>query len=283
MAMDMESHRLTAARKKMCTPWRLTISGVVLILAVIALSIWSHWLHEKARVQNFYHDLEVEVLLQIQPKHLPIFALHLTGGGAVANNDWEYQDQLLAHQYIVPSDRVLMMGGNIGGACVAIDKALQGNGHQQACVEPNPDLHETLDLNRRSNNASWHVVQGVVGNSPLTLHACSGIGSGTCGETSSGRRPGTVEVPNIRLEALEEQMFGAGKHFTFLHADCEGCVCFFLKENPQIVNNLRGAILELDANDGCEKEVVYPLFRDAGFAMTIIEGWPEAGHAIFLR
>ena len=125
--------------------------------------------------------------------------------------------QLLSHSYIVPSDRVLMLGGNIGGTCVAVDKALRGNGHQQACVEPNPDLHETLDLNRRSNNASWNVVQGVIANSSLTLHA--------------GRRL-DIEVPHICLEALEEQMFGAGKHFTFLHADCEGCVCVFLKENP---------------------------------------------------
>ena len=89
--MDVESDRVIAARRKMCTPCRrlVAMSGVV-IIAVFAFASWST---RTFHVQTFYHNLQVQILLQQQPKSLPIFALYLTGGSAVANVDWKYRNQ----------------------------------------------------------------------------------------------------------------------------------------------------------------------------------------------
>lgn len=98
------------------------------------------------------------------------------------------------------------------------------------CVEPNPSLHATLELNQRASGSHFHIVRGVVAHEPLLLTACDGVGQGTCGRTvrskdeaAAGRRAGGAHlnevllnasfrvVPNVRLHALERRIFGTNK------------------------------------------------------------------------
>lgn len=238
-------------------------------------------------------------LLQ-QGKSLPVFLLKDANGVYKQNYDWEYTEQLLAAEHVLPSDRVLMIGGNIGSACIAVDKILATGSGSQACVEPNPALHAALEANRALNHARFRVVRGVIGDAPLEMHACDGSGTGTCGTTSTGRRR-LVSVPNTKLATLEKEMFGAAhahapekdRHsrapshahagngstpawpapvadakaaagFNFLLADCEGCLCFFLRDHPAFVHQLRGVIMELDGDKQCIEREIVPKFESAG-------------------
>ena len=58
------------------------------------------------------------------PRMLPQFELRKLDGSMVDSRSWEYHDQLLIFRHVRPDDSVLMVGGNIGGACIAVDKVV---------------------------------------------------------------------------------------------------------------------------------------------------------------
>ena len=93
--------------------------------------------------------------------------------GEPKNYSWEYIEQLIAYERLLPSDRVLMLGGNIGSACITADKLVGSSGGAVACVEPNPALHASLEFNREMNHAGFRLVKGVVGETPSEMATVS--------------------------------------------------------------------------------------------------------------
>ena len=62
-----------------------------------------------------------------------------------------------------------------------------------------------------------------------------------------------VEVPNTPLPALERAMgFRDGRGFSYVHLDCEGCACAFLREHPTLVRRARAVTLEKDGHATCD-------------------------------
>lgn len=238
--------------------------------------------------------LEHELLQAGKP--LPVFVLKTgDGSGFVSNYNWEYIEQLMAAEHLLSDDRVLMLGGNIGSACIAADKLVSAGA--VACVEPNPALHASLEFNRELNHAGFRVVKGVVGETPSEMATCNGVGVGTCGSTTPGRRR-LASVPNLPLATLEREMFGGGhghSHhahaingssstaaaggpgFNFLLADCEGCLCYFFRDYPTIAHQLRGIILESDgsADPDCYTRDIFPKLAEAGLTRVAEPDGPE--------
>ena len=254
------------------------------------------------------------------PTKLPAFKLMQVDGTLVESRGWEYEDQLILYRHVRPDDRVLVLGGNIGGACIAVDRILGPvNGKHAACVEPNPTLHATLEGNRAANLASFRIVRGVVADAPLYLNVCNRSGVGTCSTTSerrhsqqaqhddaheaagtrgmaalpqhlqhdeqrratAGRASHEVAIPNIQLRTLEREMgFGPSESFTFLHLDCEGCACTFLTAHANLLASIRGVVLEQDGSPACNKQASAAL-EQAG--LRRVDGMPRTALKEHLR
>lgn len=194
----------------------------------------------------------------------PRFHLQLTDGRMVPNNKWEYEEQKLIFKWLRPQDRVLMMGGNVGGGCLIADQLLT-NGSHAACVEPNPALWSTLEANKRSNNAQFRIVKQVVSNRKTFMKVCDGMSKGTCSTTAtSASEDGSwQQVDSIDLHVLERQMFHATHGFSFLIFDCEGCACSFFSEYPDILARSRAIMLEVDDRLHCNYTQLFQIFQQA--------------------
>ena len=245
---------------------------------------------------------EEEVQKLWAPKPLPRFTLTIKTGD-VRNNEWEYTDQLLIFRYMHPNDRALMVGANIGGACVAMSAVAIDSTHI-TCVEPNKALLPRLDLNRARSNASFRIVHGAIvphglNNKGIFLTKCNGMGVGTCGRTYSSK-PGSaaassVRVPRVTLQELETPLWeltasppgGPSAHrFTYVHLDCEGCACFFFRHLSQDrFRKLRAVSLELDGlepwGSQCNYERLFEQLAAAGLERQPIHAGRT--HAVFTR
>ena len=205
------------------------------------------------------------------------FSLRTADGKTVPNVAWEFEDQALIFDHVKHDDRVLMLGGNIGGACVALSRVVANDKHI-ACVEPNRAMIPTLRLNRALTNSSFRIVDRILSRNPapVFMKTCNGVGVGTCSMSSSdsslsylhkamytlGLASGT-NVKTMDLRALEREMFRT-QNFTFAAIDCEGCACGFAKEYPDFFAQLRGIILEVDGTSLCDYTAIRALLRRAG-------------------
>ena len=79
----------------------------------------------------------------------------------IMNYDYEVQEQALLNKYLLPDDRVLELGGNIGTSSILIDKILN-NKKQHVTVEPNLDIVKTLERNKDLNNCNFEIVPGII-------------------------------------------------------------------------------------------------------------------------
>ena len=232
------------------------------------------------------------------------FTLRKVDGTSVPSTHWERPDQLLIFDHVKAEDRVLMLGGNIGSACIALDRVVS-HGKHVACVEPNEKLIATLRENREQTNSSFHVVNALLTRNPgpIYMRVCNGVGDGTCSvATSSGLRSNAfalaeramgalglirgswVGVPTKDLWALESEMFHKQK-FTFAVVDCEGCFCSFAEEYPTFLEQLRGLIVEVDGIR-CDYDALLKKMHSKGLDLHRkfnLPGGNEGGHKVMLR
>ena len=259
---------------------------------------------DAASLKAIERRAEEEVQKLWAPRPLPRFALTTGTGAHVRNSEWEYTDQLLIFRYMRPNDRALMLGGNIGGACVAMSAVAIDSTHI-ACVEPNGALLPRLDLNRARSNASFRIVHGVIvqrAQSEATfLTKCDGVDMGTCGRTHSPQ-PGSsaassaassVRVPHVTMQELEAPLCGTGgvggpsaHRFTYVHLDCEGCACSFFRHLSQDrLRELRAVSLEVDGletgGSQCNYERLFARLAAAGLERQPILA--SRTHAVFTR
>jgi FkbM family methyltransferase len=219
-------------------------------------------------------------------REMPTFTLMKSDGRNVTNMRWEFMDQQLIWKHVQPSDCVLMLGGNIGGACIMAAKAVR-KPELSACVEPNTELHTSLEHNLAANTAGVRLVRGIVSEQPGILVPCNGVGKGTCSHTTTGsasrEQNGTQPVASVSLNWLQERIFGRKRAgFTYMHFDCEGCACSFFKEYPDMLHQIRALSLEVD---GTKKECYSRLFKAAEEAglKRVPNSKSRNNHAAFAR
>ena len=255
---------------------------------------------DAARLKAIERQAEEEVQ-KLWARPLPRFTLTTGTGAHVGNSEWKYTDQLLIFRYMHPNDRALMVGGNIGGVCVAMSAVAIDSTHI-ACVEPNEALLPKLDLNRARSNARFRIVHGVIaprGQIDATfLTNCDGVGAATCGRTHS-LEPGSagadssVRVPHVTMQELEAPLCGSGgsggpnaHRFTYVHLDCEGCACSFFRHLSQDrLRELRAVSLEVDGLEPwgpqCNYERLFARLAAAGLERQPILA--NRTHAVFTR
>lgn len=221
--------------------------------------------------------------------------------GGSASCQMEFPEHELVRQFIEPHMTVLELGARYGTTTFAI-AAQQGNSGKLVAVAPDHRVWTVLDDNLKKHSCNAKVLRGVVGTVKRNVSE-GGYGTRAAVRTHGPlvRRVGK----NDALEAGEQgqtskwhEQFSAtptplsklqsdmNMSFDTLLIDCEGCVEYFLQENPDVLKQVSTILMEADqgmykgdkAHD-CGKycvdyERVVETFTSAGFeiARTFQEG-----------
>lgn len=176
-------------------------------------------------------------------------------------NNIEKTEQDIAEKYILPDDTVLELGARYGSVSCIIDSKLN-NKKNLVVVDPDSNIWNILEYNKRINNCDFNIIKGVIGNNKYDL-IYNGYGTTSVINSNSSIKSYTLnEVKN---------MYNI-KNFNVLVADCEGYLEIFLDENPDIYDNLRMITYEKDFPDKCNYEKIKNILIDKKF-INILDGF----------
>ena len=157
----------------------------------------------------------------------------------------EEQDQ--AEEFIKSNDCVLELGGRYGTVSAIINKKLS-NTRAHVVVEPDSDVWEALERNKKNSKSDFHIVKGLISNKKLSLQ-----------KDGYGTRQILDESSNLPIFTFNQIQLMVDKPFTALVVDCEGCIEQFLNENTEILQTLRIILLEEDFPNNCNYPAVKKL------------------------
>ena len=189
-----------------------------------------------------------KILLKI---NVPIkFKLYNMKNELLENTNWEYGEQLLLEKYLNKNDNILQLGGNIGGSCIMADKLLDKN-NINICVEPNKEIINTLNKNKKYTNSNFTILNGVISdNNNLKLSTTNDtIDNNYWGSSVSNK--GNIDIKSYSLKSIPNI-----EKINVLFADCEGCLESFIDEYEYFLKQLRLIIFEADQPEICDYEKI---------------------------
>ena len=209
-------------------------------------SVWHGW---KARhivypTRNHLTLEELDKIPYVDENNAPIDIKH------------EREEQYVSHDYIHPNSTVLELGARYGVVSSVINNKLE-NPRNHVCVEPDSNVIGCLRKNRRTHKGHFHVVNGIVSQKPMGL-----LQKGY----SSHMVPVDAKTPAVKSYSVEELQNKHKLKFDTLVADCEGCLCAFVDENPTFVfNQLKHIMFEADWPNKCDYKELRRKLHHAGF------------------
>jgi FkbM family methyltransferase len=178
----------------------------------------------------------------------------------------ERNEQLLAEMYIKKDCIVLELGARYGTVSCVINKKLS-DPTNQVSVEPDERVLKALEKNKKTNKCEFHIVKGVVSNSPLELtNLDDWMGYGTTSEKVK-----ESSIPNYTFEEIEKTY---NLKFNTLVVDCEGCLEDFLNENPDILKQIKLVMFEKDYPKKCNYNKIFDKLRKNKFE-RLVTGFHE--------
>ncbi len=180
----------------------------------------------------------------------------------------ERWEQLIAKEYIIPSDSVLELGGRFGTVSCVINNILD-DPIKHVVIEPEDAVIPALLYNRKKHNSFFTVYKNIICSKPKTL-ICAGHATRAvdCAD-------GDVPTPSITLdEIVKHHGFG----FTALVADCEGCMEDFVSSHIDFVRQLRFVTYEKDFPELSDYTRVASMLVECG--LTCIQ---DDFHTIWIR
>lgn len=187
---------------------------------------------------------------------IPNFNLYDTNNKLIDSKNWEYKEQELLQKYLKKGDRILQLGANIGTSCIVADKLLNSEKDSVYCVEPNKNIIEILEKNKKLNNSNFNIINGILtetNNNKLdTRHDYPNKASAKIS------KDGDMEINSLSLKNLKID-------FNVLFADCEGCLEKFIDEYEDIVKHLRLVIFEMDYKNECNYDKIKSILEKHNF------------------
>jgi FkbM family methyltransferase len=152
----------------------------------------------------------------------------------------EWDEWNLVRGVVRSHNVVLELGGRFGTtSCVLAEQT--GNSGNVVSVEPDLKVHRQLIHNRNRHNCSFHILQGIVGDTPIAMSERFGHYATQTRLAHAGEKA----LPSMDLRTLEMRI---AKKFDTLLIDCEGCIdLFFLGSNRRLLNQVSMVIMEEDA------------------------------------
>ena len=174
----------------------------------------------------------------------------------------EKPEQELAKKYIKKDDVVLELGARYGSVSCVINNILS-NKNNQVVVEPDFRVWGALEKNKRINYCNFNIVKGFISNKKLDLINLDYYHGGY-GATSIENN--STIIPSYTLEEIKNKY---NLIFNVLFADCEGFLEQFLKENLNILDNLRLIIFEEDYPQKCNYKKIKIILKNKNFKQLL--------------
>lgn len=181
-------------------------------------------------------------------------------GNTLDHKNLERWEQLIAKQYILPTDAVLEMGGRFGTVSCVINNILD-NPFSHVVIEPEEAILPSLLRNRAAHNSFFTVYRNIICNKKKKL-ICAG--HSTRAVDCSGDDDETT--PSMTLADVAKHH---GYGFTALVADCEGCMEEFVASNLDFVRGLRLVTYEQDFPELSNYANVINMLKDCGFQCVV--------------
>ena len=160
----------------------------------------------------------------------------------IKSTTYEIIEQALLLYYVKKTDNVIELGANIGTSSILLSKILKNSEKQHVSVEPNIDILNVLEKNKKMNNSNFNIIPGIV--SPKGNFYLEGDGwSGNIVKHKTSRK-----VKTFDFNELDSKY-----NFNVLFADCEGSLSQILIDYPNIHKKLRLVIYERDGEDDYSK------------------------------
>lgn len=189
------------------------------------------------------------------------FVYYDESGNKINHLRKEKEEQILAEQYVLPTDCVLELGARYGTvSCITNHILLDKTKH--VVVEPDDRVWSALEENKKRNKGEFYILKGFCSRQPLTLYdkkCADGYGAKSKIDAKSSMLCQTVE----ELETL------IGRKFNVLIADCEGFLEQFLQENPVLLKQLRCIIFEKDNQRQCDYSAIKKNLFTLGFKQKV--------------
>jgi len=195
------------------------------------------------------------------------FKLYNLYGDLISNKEHEFREQRALRKVLLPSDCVLELGGNIGCSTIAINSILSDKS-QHVTLEPIPELFQVLNKNISFHKCGGAILKGYLGKeSGRTFRT---LGSRDKNLFSSREIPARGRKLSVKSEdqsrrtapfyhpdsfTLPQLLEHVNTPFSFLFADCEGCLPQIIQEYPELLDNLRCLLFELDYHSGMGVEI----------------------------
>lgn len=182
----------------------------------------------------------------------------------IDNAKVENTEQLQANTFIKPDAVVLELGARYGSVSCVINSKLN-NPSNQVSVEPDSRVWKPLEKNMLKNGCKFHILKGVISNTPLELTNLSYSYGTTSVKAESS------SIPNYTLSEVEDLY---SLKFDTLVADCEGFLESFMDENPCLYDQLSLIIFEKDYANKCNYDKIMNELKNHGFK-NIVPGFHE--------
>lgn len=177
-------------------------------------------------------------------KYKESFSIYDDNSNKINTDKMEKPEQDLANKYVKKNDIVLELGARYGSVSCIVNKKL-ANKYNQVVVEPDKNVWNALEYNKKVNNCKFHIVKGFISNKKLGLTG-EGYGATSLEQKNSS-------IPSYTLSEIQKKY---KLKFNVLIADCEGCLETFLDDNSFLYNNLRMIIFEADNPDKCNYDKI---------------------------
>ena len=168
----------------------------------------------------------------------------------------EYPEQLMAALFIPPEAQVLELGGNIGRNSCVIASLLK-NSKNLVTMECSKESAKLLRKNRDRNKLQFRIEEAAISKVPL-------IQSGWMTIPSEEEKPGFVRVNTLSFEEVQKKY---RMTFDTLVIDCEGAFYYILKDDPELLKNIRLILMENDFPLLEHFQYVTKLLQENGFQL----------------
>ena len=195
-------------------------------------------------------EISNEAITQLQRIHSGIKLIH-------GDISLEYAEQLMASMYLPSDAKVLELGGNVGRNSCVISTILKNSGNL-VTVEPSKIWARQIEQNRDYNNLHFYVEASAVSQVPLIQKGWITI-------------PSEIDLPDYtRVDTITFNDLQSKYQITFdtLIADCEGALYYILKDDPNILTNIKLVIVENDYPSAEQEQFVSNLYIKNGLELV---------------
>jgi len=172
--------------------------------------------------------------------------------------EFEIDEQLDAITYLTSDDVVLELGGRYGTVSVTIAH-IQNNSGNLVVVEPDTRIINSLIKNKEINRANFTILNKYISNKSKKM-ITDGYGTRMVNSDS--------EIESNNMITYEEFKRQYPLKFNVLVADCESCLCDFIKDMGNDINNYNKILLEADLKDLCDYNKLIESLTSIGFKIV---------------